>query len=282
MPISLALAAHLVGPLTTVATYFRLTRRDGVVMGFTDHNRDLPFESVTHLANSAYSRSQIASNSDLKIDNFELDGILDAAAIDADDIRAGLYYGAPYKIGILNWNDLTMGDLVLKRGTIAKITLKDNTFVAEGEGLAGKLKQRVVKLILPLCNVDVFSPLCGVDPAAFTETGTVTAITVPRKIFTATITGARPAGFFDDGLITWSTGGNTTIPIEVTSDAPGLTLFDAVGRDIEIGDAFTITAGCNKQRLGDCKIKYNNVVNYRGTGDFARGINAALQGFTAS
>ena len=35
-------------PLETVATYWRVIRRDGVTLGFTTHDRDLAFGGLTH------------------------------------------------------------------------------------------------------------------------------------------------------------------------------------------------------------------------------------------
>ena len=39
--ISSGLAQHLAGQVTTLATCWKITRRDGVVLGFTDHVLDL-------------------------------------------------------------------------------------------------------------------------------------------------------------------------------------------------------------------------------------------------
>ena len=36
--------------LDTVATYWRIYRRDGAALGFTSHNRDLTFSGLTHRA----------------------------------------------------------------------------------------------------------------------------------------------------------------------------------------------------------------------------------------
>jgi len=50
---SVALAQHLAGEMTTLATYWKIIRRDGVVRGFTDHVRDLEIDGVTYKAASA-------------------------------------------------------------------------------------------------------------------------------------------------------------------------------------------------------------------------------------
>ena len=41
-----ALAAHLGSGVSTACRTWALTRRDGVVMGFTDHDRALHFEGI--------------------------------------------------------------------------------------------------------------------------------------------------------------------------------------------------------------------------------------------
>jgi hypothetical protein len=55
--ISAALAQHLAGEVTTLATCWQITRRDGVALGFTDHVRDLVVDSVTFNAASGYTRT---------------------------------------------------------------------------------------------------------------------------------------------------------------------------------------------------------------------------------
>jgi hypothetical protein len=45
--ISSALARHLAGKVTTLATSWKVTRRDGIVLGFTDHVRELEIDGVS-------------------------------------------------------------------------------------------------------------------------------------------------------------------------------------------------------------------------------------------
>ena len=50
-----ALATHVAGGLTTLCRCWRVDRRDGVVMGFTDFDRDLVFDAVTYKAASGFT-----------------------------------------------------------------------------------------------------------------------------------------------------------------------------------------------------------------------------------
>jgi len=48
------LQAHLAEDATTLCSAWRVTRRDGVVLGFTDHDHDLTIGGTTFLAASAF------------------------------------------------------------------------------------------------------------------------------------------------------------------------------------------------------------------------------------
>ncbi|WP_310417958.1 DUF2163 domain-containing protein [Mycoplana sp. BE70] len=49
------LADHLAGDATTVCQCWRVTRRDGTVLGFTEHDRDLVFAGLTYRARKRFS-----------------------------------------------------------------------------------------------------------------------------------------------------------------------------------------------------------------------------------
>ena len=90
-PVSTALASHLAGEVTTLATCWRLDRIDGWVRGFTDHDRNLVIDGVTYVAATGFLPSAIKSGSDLSVDNLDVDGFLDDDALKAEDLTAGLF-----------------------------------------------------------------------------------------------------------------------------------------------------------------------------------------------
>ena len=161
--VSSGLAAHLGERLTTLATCWRVERRDGVVFGFTDHDADLEFESVTYRAKTGYRRAAIAGRSDLSVDDTEVDGILDAAEIDAASLRAGLWDGAEVRIFLVDWSDLTQGPLRLRKGRLGEVIARDDgTFRAELRGLAQALNVTVGELYTPECRADLGDARCRV------------------------------------------------------------------------------------------------------------------------
>lgn len=58
---------HLATGATTLARCFAVTRKDGAVMGFTDHDRDLSFEGIVFRADSGLTAKAIQQSTGLLI-----------------------------------------------------------------------------------------------------------------------------------------------------------------------------------------------------------------------
>ena len=63
--ISTALTAHLAGEVLTTATLWKITRRDGQVFGFTDHDSDLTVSGVTYASTGGHTSSAMVWSDDL-------------------------------------------------------------------------------------------------------------------------------------------------------------------------------------------------------------------------
>lgn len=71
-------------------------------------------------------------------------------------------------------------------------------------------------------------------------------------------------GYFAYGLVKWLTGNNANASMEVRSFGAGnVTLVMPMPRPIQVGDTYTIVAGCDKQ-FGTCRDRWNNIVHFRG------------------
>jgi hypothetical protein len=164
---SAALATHLTGPVTTLATCWRITRTDGVEFFFTDHDRDLSFEGNVYKASAGYSRTAIANDSSLSVDNLDVEGVFDSAAITEEELRAGLFDQAEVRIFLVNWADPSMGSLRMRRGWFGEVTLSEQgVFRTELRGMTQALQQRIGELYSPECRADLGDHRCKVpiDP----------------------------------------------------------------------------------------------------------------------
>ena len=97
----------------------------------------------------------------------------------------------------------------------------------------------------------------------WSATGTVATLSGSRG-FTSAALGSFATDTFKLGVVSWISGANAGRKAEIASFASGaITLFEAPVRPIAIGDAFTATAGCDKQ-FATCSAKFGNSVNFRG------------------
>jgi uncharacterized phage protein (TIGR02218 family) len=275
---SSALSAHLAGEVTTLASCWRVTRTDGAEFFFTDHDRDIVFDGDVYQASTGYSRTAIANDASLSVDNLDVDGVFDATTITEEALRAGLFDHAEVRVFLVNWADLSMGALKMRRGWFGEVTLNENgKFRTELRGMVQALQQRLGEIYAPECRADLGDDRCKVDLGLWTRNGTVTGVT-DRAVFTATVDGAATAdGWFNGGLLTWATGANAGRAIEVkswTASTGRIELFMAVGYTIAIGDTFAIYPGCDK-RLDTCADRFSNVINFRGE-PYVPGIDAMM------
>lgn len=184
---SSALAAHLAGEVTTLATCWRITRTDRMVFRFTDHDRDLLVEGEIYSASSGYSRTAIASEAGLAVDNLDVEGVFSEALSEAD-LRAGRFDQAEVRIFLVNWATPGQGVLKLRRGWFGEVVLAgQGLFRTELRGLAQALAQRIGELYGPGCRADLGDPRCRVPilpplvarSTAYAEGATVRAVTNP-------------------------------------------------------------------------------------------------------
>lgn len=164
--VSPALAAHLAGPVTTLATCWEITRRDGRSFRFTDHDQDLVFDGETYAARFGYARSALTSDAQLSVDNLDIDGIFDDAAISEAEMRAGLFDFAEVRIFLVNWADPSMGALRLRRGWLGEVTLSEQgSFRTELRGLTQALQQEIGEIYSAECRADLGDVRCKVPVA---------------------------------------------------------------------------------------------------------------------
>ena len=117
-----------------------------------------------------------------------------------------------------------------------------------------------------LCDVNVGAAKCGVDldQAAFKTSGAVTALRDAQS-FSASGFSSFEDGWFAHGLLTWITGANAGLSahVKTQTQSGAISLWLPAGAAIEVGDAFSVTAGCDK-RFDTCRAKFSNAANFRG------------------
>lgn len=159
--ISPALKAHIQQEVTTIATCMSIARRDGRIFYLTDHDEPITYDEQVYLPYDSYARTSILTSSELEVDNLELTAFLNSSAVTRDDVASGLFDGAEVRLILLNYADVSMGSMLLRRGWLGEVTMnEDNTFRAEVRGLTQVLTFRVGDAYAPECRTDLGSNLC--------------------------------------------------------------------------------------------------------------------------
>lgn len=262
------LLAHLGRDATSVCHCWRLTRRDGTVSGFTDHDRPLTLDGTLCEPEAGFSASEARTTLGLAVDAVDIAGALSSSRITEDDLAAGLYDGASVETFLVNWTrpeDFAL----LRKATIGTITRRDGRFVAELEGLTQALDQPGGRYVRRTCDAELGDGRCrfDVETPGFAGAGAVLGSDAPA---TVTVSGLDDfvAGWFAGGVLTWSGGANVGRTTRIAAHAVAaagvrLTLTPGGLAPPQPGDTFTVTAGCDK-RFATCRSKFDNQLNFRG------------------
>lgn len=266
--LSAPLQAHLDEGTTTLAWCWRITRADGLVLGFTDHDWALAFLGTSFEPDSGLIASEVRSGSDLSVDAQDAEGVLMSGRITETDIIDGRWDNATVEAWRVNWAD-TSQRVLMRQGNVGQIRRGRMAFVAEVRSMAHALGQTVGRTFQAGCDAALGDTRCGVnqETAGLKGTGAVATLLRDRAFLASGLTGFADS-LFTFGTVEWTSGPNagrrTEIMIhEKAGSDVTITLLGEPVRAIAAGHTFTIRAGCNK-RIDTCSAKFANAVNFRG------------------
>jgi uncharacterized phage protein (TIGR02218 family) len=266
MTVSAAYLAAKQSGATSFVFCYRVARRDGVVLGFTDHDEDLVFDGVTYRADAALSATEAEAALGLGVDDVETAGALRSDAITEADLLAGVYDGAEVRAFEVDWGDVSVRQLLavydlgaIRRGAV---------------GFQADLQSRSARLEVPhgrflgTCDAKLGDARCGVDLPTLTVGATAVSVGEDgRRVVTAAALG-QATGYFARGLLTWSSGAAAGEVLDVKTHVAGdgfdvLELWRAPRGAAQAGDGLTLSPGCDKA-FATCGAKFGNAANYRG------------------
>lgn len=260
-------AARLGRSATTLCRCWRLERRDGVVLGITDHDQPLTVDGTTYLPEDGAEASSDVAGGDFAVGGLDLSGALSASGLDAADLAAGRYDGAQIELRLVDWTLPTVFTR-MRTGTLGEVTLADGAFRAEVRGPAEALSRITGRTVSSQCDADVGDARCGVDldSAAYSATSTVIADRGEGRLLLA-----GPAGYADGwfvfGRLIVESGPFAGFAAEVKRHAReaygvGVDLWTMAAGSLA-GASVRLTAGCDR-RFATCTAKFANTLNFRG------------------
>ncbi|UIJ70630.1 DUF2163 domain-containing protein [Aurantimonas sp. HBX-1] len=263
-----ALAAHLALPATTLAHGWRLTRKDGVVLGFTDHDAPLHFAGTVFEAATGLSATEAEATLGLAATTSEVEGALASAAIDEADIRAGRFDGARVEIFAVDWQD-PASHLLLDVAELGEVKYGETGFAAELRGLTAALDRVRGRLYRRRCDAVFGDHRCrfpAQEPPHTIEV--VIAGTEAAAVLVAGDLGGNPGRFGFGGAV-FLDGAAAGLAAEVvTAATTGLgtvrvALADPPEAAVQPGNRLRLTEGCDR-RFSTCRDRFGNQANFRG------------------
>lgn len=268
--------AYAIYTTITVPTDNHLTWVPDRVFRFTSHDQPVEFMGETYqpchsLAASAAELGVVLGNPG----GLELSGIIADAGISEADLEAGLFDRARVEVWMVPW-EAAGGEVPfrLAAGIVGNMSQGDQGFVFDVQTPGALLNQQpLLPAYTPGCRWELGSSACGVKMDELTVSGAVTA-TAERNATTRAhhrvfwdAGRAEPDGYFDLGMVQWSSGRNAGQVSEVKSYAAGqFTLWRPTQYPIQVGDQYEARPGCDKTPE-TCKTKFSNFVNYGGFPD---------------
>jgi len=271
MPGAALLDAHLQSGCTTVARVWSVIRKDGVVLGFTDHDQDLTFDDVIYRADTGLSARAVQQSTGLAVDNTEALGALSAAAIREADISAGRYDGAEVLSWLVNWCNVSARKLVF-RGHIGEMRRHNGAFHAELRGLTDVLNRPMGRVIQKSCSAVLGDSACGVDLNApgMSTLALVHEVATSNRLVLSGVEGFDE-GWFLRGRFHVFTGEGAGLSHAIQGDRQTgalrvIDLWEALRVDIHPGDQIRLIAGCDGT-MTHCQSRFGNLLNFRGFPD---------------
>lgn len=269
---------------TTLAYCWKLTRLDGVILGFTSHDRSLVIEGVVYKAATGAVPTAVSSDLALSANNLEVRSIFDDEGILAKDLVGGRYDYARVLMFLVDYQALPAtldadppNHIVLLDGLIGEVSATHQTATGELRSLLQRLSQGTSNLTSKTCRYTFGDAFCTRSLTDLTFSGQVLDVNSKRD-FVVEWNDPAPTDPIDYGHVDWQTGSNTGFRNAVarhTTLTGRIELFELASFAIAVGDTFTAVAGCQKTERA-C-MGYDNFDNFGGEPDIP-GADAQLSG----
>ncbi len=246
--------------LECIATYWRIYRKDGVAIGLTSHDQDLWFNGLRHQSSPGMVPSAIRRTADLSPDSAEVQGVLTADSIGADDLATGRFDGARIEIGLVDWE--TLDRAVLYRGTIGGVTEEGGGYHAELQSAKEALLTDLVPRTSPTCRAQFCGPGCTLSAPRFTHEARLSAVDLDGNV--VEFAGGPAPEDLEDGSLRWIDGPYAGQWMEIMSSGPGGLVLDIrLDAELALGTRALLREGCD-HTLETCQNRFRNAINFRG------------------
>jgi uncharacterized phage protein (TIGR02218 family) len=265
--ISPALAAHLSSGATTLCTCWKIERRDGGTLGFTDHDMDVQFNEMTFTAGTGLEGSSSETLLGFAASGSENKGILRAGSLEAQDLANGLYDGATIDTWRVNWRNPSE-HVLLDKAWFGQVRRTGEAFTVELRSVSSLFDQPAGRLFQTSCNAELGDARCGVD------------MNDPQRSLIATVTSVSSGSMIELSSVPFATGllnggklevlggplTGQTREIESNSVQGGksfIRVWQPFATEIAPETEVRVSMGCDKS-IATCRDRFGNQQRFRG------------------
>jgi uncharacterized phage protein (TIGR02218 family) len=263
-----SLAQKLDDGVTSIAMAWRLTRKDGVQVGMTQHDRDLSFDGTLFVAAHSFISGDHEKELNLAPDRTALSGALTVGAITQADLALGRWDNAKVEAFWVDWSNPT-DFLPMWTGLVAGASWRGAAFELDIVGPQSVLDRDIGRVYARTCDAALGDGRCMVDLGlgGRTVSRVIATVLSDRSIGVAAPTG-KAASDFIGGRFSLIAGAAQGWHCDITHIQPHASTWHvSLSRPFPIapaqGDAVKITMGCDKS-FATCKTRFANALNFRG------------------
>lgn len=264
------LQADIDAECTTLTRVLQIRNSAGTVLGLTELDRKIEYNAgdgrgvVTYLPDPGFDATELEFANDLSVDGGDATILLPLSAMpmNAEEIRAGVWDDAEFRVLRLNYEALDHGHYEVLAGIFGNITLRDESLlVIQLDGPTRRLRQTMCWRDSIKCRTYLGSKeddeieYCGFDVSTLEIAFTVTAVDPDESNRSFAASGlAQPAGTFVPGIVLWDTGanaGNRVCGVDTHQASGVIGLRDPLRYAIQVGDTGRIRTDCTKDVEGE-------------------------------
>ena len=159
------------GRATRLCWVWRITRKDDVVLGFTDHDSAVEINGLVYEARSGFDAGALEQDIGFSINSAQAQSFFSSDSITEADLRAGLYDGADVDLFRVDWTDVSTA-LHVAHWMFGDVTFGTSGFEVELIGRTAKLDRSTGRVFSRHCDAELGDSRCGLNLANFPE-GTI-------------------------------------------------------------------------------------------------------------
>ena len=149
------------GESLSICRCLKLTPRNAAILGLTDHDHDLTFNSVLYRADGVLT-SAVETTPDLSRDGLDMQTVLSSAHLNEDDLSKGVYDGAGFELWMVDWQQKNTG-LLLTKGYFGTVQKRGERYSVSLEGPVARLGKKTGRVFQSACDAELGDNRCRVN-----------------------------------------------------------------------------------------------------------------------